>query len=69
MRKKYEFLPFIYQEKRSLASHQLLVLDVNSMTVAGKTCINSNLNIRKYLRKSVAGYAMYTLTRTSDVFD
>ena len=32
-------------------------------------CINSNLEIRKYLRKSQAGNAMYTLTRTSDIYD
>lgn len=69
MRKRYEFLPFIYQEKRSLASHNLLVLDLNSMTIAGKTCINSNMAIRTYLRRSEAGFAMYTLTRTSDIFD
>lgn len=69
MRKKIEYLPFIYQEKKSLASHNLLVLDINTMQVAGKACINSNLTIREYLRKSPAGYAMYTLTRTSDIFD
>jgi len=68
MRKRYEFLPFIYQEKRSLASHHLLVLDINKMTIAGKTSINSNLSIRQYLRRSDAGFAMYTLTRTSDIF-
>jgi hypothetical protein len=39
------------------------------MTIAGKTSINSNLVIREYLRKSVAGFAMYTLTRTSDIYD
>lgn len=69
MRKRYEFLPFIYQDKQSIASHHMLVLDVNSMTIAGKMCINSNLAIRKYLRKSEAGYALYTLTRTSEIYD
>lgn len=69
MRKRYEFLPFIYQEKKSLASHHLLVLDINHMAIVGKICINSNLQIREYLRKSEAGYAMYTITRTSEIFD
>lgn len=69
MRKKLDFMPFIYQEKKSLASHHLLVLDVNTMNIVGKICINSNLNIRQYLRKSEAGYAMYTITRTSEVFE
>jgi len=69
MQKRLEYLPFIYQEKRSLASHHLLVLDINAMRIVGKICINSNLKIRQYLRKSEAGYAMYTLTRTSEVFD
>jgi hypothetical protein len=69
MRQRIEFLPFIYQEKKSLATHHLLVLDVNSMQIVGKTCINSNLKIRRYLRKSQADYAMYTITRTSDIFD
>lgn len=69
MRKTYEFLPFIYQESRSLASHNLLVLDINKMAIAGKTSINSSMAIRAYLRMSEAGYAMYTLTRTSDVFE
>ena len=63
---KFDFLPFIYQEKKSLATHHLLVLD---MQIVGRTCINSNLEIRKYLRKSEAGFAMYTLTRTSEKFD
>ena len=52
MRQRIEFLPFIYQEKKSLASHHLLVLDINSMQIVGRTCINSTLGIRKYLRKS-----------------
>jgi len=69
MRKKLDFMPFIYQEKKSLASHHLLVLDINTMNVVGKICINSNLKIREYLRKSDAGYAMYTVTRTSEVFE
>lgn len=69
MRQKIEFLPLIYQERKSLATHHLIVLDVNSMQVVGKTCINSNLEIRKCLRKSPAGYAMYTITRTSDIYD
>lgn len=69
MRQSIEFLPFIYQEQKTLNSHQLLVLDINTMQIVGKTCINSNLEIRKYLRKSQAGYAMYTLTRTSDIYD
>lgn len=68
-RKRYEFLPFIYQEKKAIASHNLLILDINSMSIYGKQSINSNLAIRQYLRKSTAGYAMYTLTRTSDTFD
>jgi len=69
MRTQIDFLPFIYQEKKSLATHHLLLLDVNSMQIFGSECINSNLEIRKYLRKSEAGFAMYTLTRTSDVFN
>ena len=69
MRQRIEFLPFIYQEKNKLATNQLLILDVNSMQIVGKTCINSNLQIRQYLRKSLAGFNMYTLTRTSDIFD
>lgn len=46
MQKRLEYLPFIYQEKRSLASHHLLVLDINAMKIVGKICINSNLKIR-----------------------
>lgn len=68
-RKRYEYFPFIYQEHKAIASHNLLLLDINSMTIYGKQSINSNMEIRKYLRKSAAGYAMYTLTRTSDAFD
>lgn len=69
MRKRCEFLPFIYQEKKSLASHHMLVLDINLMQVVTKICINSNLKIRPYLRKSEAGYATYTITRTSEILD
>lgn len=64
-----DFLPFIYQEKRSLATHHLLLLDINSMQIFGSECINSSLEIRKWLRKSEAGFAKYTLTRTSDLFN
>ena len=69
MQKKLDYMPFLYQEKKSLASHHLLVLDINKMSIVGKICINSNLKIRQYLRKSEAGYAMYTITRTSEVFE
>lgn len=31
MRMRCEFMPFIYQEKKSLASHHMLVLDINAM--------------------------------------
>ena len=69
MKSKFDFFPFIYQERRSLASHHLLVLDINTMEICSRNCINSNLQIRKYLRKSEAGYGQYTLTRTSDIFE
>lgn len=68
MRTPLEFMPFIYQEKKSLATHHMLLLDINSMQISGSECINSNLEIRRFLRKSQAGFAMYTLTRTSDVY-
>ena len=39
------------------------------MNVVQKTCINSNLEMRKYMRKTETGFSTYTLTRTSEVFN
>lgn len=39
------------------------------MKVVQKSCINSNLELRKYIRKTEAGFSCYTLTRTSEVFN
>ena len=64
-----EFIPFIYQDRNNQASHNLLVLDLEKMQVVQKTCINSNLEMRKYIRKTETGFSCYTLTRTSEVFN
>lgn len=64
-----EFIPFIYQDRNNQASHNLLVLDLEKMQVVQKTCINSNLEMRKYIRKNETGFSTYTLTRTSEVFN
>lgn len=64
-----EFIPFIYQDRKNQDSHSLLILDIEKMQVIQKSCINSNLEMRKYIRKSEAGFSCYTLTRTSEVFN
>jgi hypothetical protein len=69
MQANIEFIPFIYQDKTKQDSHSLLIMDVEKLQVVQKTCINSNLEIRKYIRKTEAGYSCYTLTRTSEIFN
>jgi hypothetical protein len=44
-------------------------MDIEKMKLVQKTCINSNLEMRKYMRKTETGFSCYTLTRTSEVFD
>ena len=39
------------------------------MQVAQQTCVNSNLSIRRYIRRSKAGFVNYTLTRTAEVYE
>lgn len=39
------------------------------MLIVQKTCVNANLILRKSIRKSEAGFSLYTLTRTSNVFN
>ena len=69
MRAQIEFLPVIYQDKKNIESHNLLILDIDKMRIVGKTCINSSLEMRKYMRKTEAGFSSYNLTRTSEVFN
>ena len=69
MQASIDFLPFIYQDKEKIESHQLLVMDIDQMQIVQKTCINANLTLRKSIRKSAAGFSLYTLTRTSNVFN
>lgn len=63
------FIPFIYQEKKSLQTHHLLIFDIEKMMVTKHHCINTNKVARKFLRYNEFGFAIYTLTRTSDCFD
>lgn len=63
------FIPFIYQEKKSLQTHHLCVFDIEKMMVIKHTCINSNKNCRKFLRYNEFGFSIYNLTRTSDAYD
>ena len=69
MQAQIQFIPFIYQDRKIKESHSLLVFDVEQMRVVQKSCINSNLELRKYIRKTEAGFSCYTLTRTSEVFN
>jgi len=55
--------------KHDVSSNNLLLFDVERMRVAFQTCVNSNLQIRRYTQKSKAGFVNYTLTRTSEVYD
>jgi hypothetical protein len=64
-----EFIPFIFQVKNDLRSNNLLLLDIERMRVAHQVCVNSNLEVRKFIKTSKAGFVDYTLTRTSDVYE
>jgi len=44
-------------------------MDIDKMEIVQKTCINANLALRKTIRKTECGFSIYTLTRTSDVFN
>jgi len=45
-----------------------LVFDIEKMQVVRHTSVLSDMSIRPFLRKSLAGFVEYTLTRTSEVF-
>lgn len=63
------FIPFIYQEKKSLQTHNMCIFDIEKMMVTKHHCINTNKVARRFLRYNDFGFAIYTLTRTSDCFD
>lgn len=64
-----DFVPLIYQERSSQETHHLIVFDVNRMQVSRHYSLLSNLGFRNRLRKTAAGFGVYTLTRTSDIFN
>mmetsp|Transcript_38034 Transcript_38034/g.58063 ORF Transcript_38034/g.58063 Transcript_38034/m.58063 type:complete len:140 (-) Transcript_38034:2658-3077(-) len=64
-----EFVPVIYQLRGDIHSNYLLMFDAEHMHVVYKTCVNSNLAIRSYIKKSDAGFMSYTLTRTAELYD
>ena len=67
-RSNINFIPFIYQEKKSLMTHHLCVFDIEKMRVVKHFAINPVKFSRRFLRYNEYGFAIYTLTRTSDVF-
>lgn len=69
MSSSIDFLPFIYQDKEKIESHNILLMDIDKMEIVQKSCINANLSLRKTIRKTECGFSVYTLTRTSDVFN
>jgi len=69
MKCEINFIPLIYQQKDLIESHNLLIFDIWKMQFVYKICVNSNLQMRKFIRKSLSGFVSYNLTRTSDVYD
>lgn len=64
-----EFVPFIYQERKTIDTHSFCIFNIESMRVVKSDCILPHMKLRKYLRLTEAGFANYQLTRTSDCFD
>jgi hypothetical protein len=64
-----DFIPIIYQDKRSQTSHHLIIFDAQKMKVVRHSIILSSLEMRKVLHTNEHGFATYTITRTSDVHD
>jgi len=63
------FIPIIYQEKKSISTHHLIIFDVDKMCVVRHASILPNLEKRKCLRKTYIGFCQYTITRSSEVFN
>ena len=68
-RSNVDFIPIIYQDKRSLTTHHLIIFDAQKMVVVRHTNILSTLPLRKVLRLNSKGFSPYDITRTSDVHD
>ena len=68
-RSNLDFIPIIYQDRNSITSHHLIVFDCYYLKVVRHTMIASTLVLRKELKKNKQGFAIYNLTRTSDVYD
>ena len=68
-RSNIRFIPLIYQEKKSVTTHHFIVYDVELQEIVRHASVLSSLELRKVQRKNIAGFANYTMTRTSDVFE
>jgi len=68
-RNQVDFVPMIYQEKKTIATHSFCIFNPESMTVVKSDCILPAMHLRPYLRKNEAEFTNYYLTRTSDVHD
>jgi hypothetical protein len=64
-----DFLPIIYQEKAGYKSHHLIIFDLHKMRVVKHQNLLSNMSIRSRLRVSTTGFGLYSLTRTSEVYN
>lgn len=64
-----DFIPLIYQDPLLSKSHYFIVFDVRKMEVVRHFNLLPNEQLRENQLKNSQGQAIYTLTRTSDVYN
>jgi len=68
-RSNLRFIPLIYQTKTSITSAHLIVFDTELEQVVRHASVLSALELRDHQRRSVSGLIIYTLSRTSDIYE
>lgn len=68
-RSNLRFVPLIYQSKSNHAAGHFIVYDTELEQVVRHSSILSALELRNNQRRSVSGLIIYTLTRTSDIYE
>jgi hypothetical protein len=66
---KMNFFPIIFQQLKANRCTQLLLFDATKMQIVRQTSILQNVESKKYLVLNPFGFAKFTITRTSDVFN
>lgn len=68
-RNAIDFVPFIFQDRKSIETNSFCIFDIRSMSVVKTECILPAMHLRKYIRQSESGFVNYYLTRTSNCYD